>query len=63
MSEDGKIDAVLVEQRLEGRLAGSTDVGAAAGGVPGTVSADDEPGCDGAVDGCEVRGEEIELLV
>lgn len=62
VSEDGEVDAVLVEQGLESVLA-SCAGRAAFGGVPGAVAADDHPGGHGAVDGGEVCGEPVELLV
>ncbi|KAI1126507.1 hypothetical protein F5Y10DRAFT_211338 [Nemania abortiva] len=61
MAEDGEVDAVLVQQRLEGGLARSATT--PAGRVPGPVAADNNPGRDGAVDGRQVRGQERQLLV
>lgn len=63
VAEDGEVDAVLVQQRLEGVAAGlAPRVVAVARGIPRAVAGDDDPGRDGAVDGREVRGQERELL-
>lgn len=62
MAEDREVDAVLVEQGFE-RLLACGAGGTSLGGVPGAVAGDDDPGGDAAVDGGEVRGEPVELLV
>lgn len=63
MTEDGQVDAVLVQERLECGLAGTTAVVASSRGVPRAVTTDDEPGGDGAVDRSQVSLEEFQLLV
>ena len=63
MAEDGQVNAILVQERLEGSLAGAADVTTAPGRVPGTVTPDYNPGGDGAINGGEVGLEEFQLLV
>lgn len=63
VAEDAEVDAVLVEQRLEGGAARRAARRRLARRVPGPVARDHDPGRDGAVDGREVRGQERELLV
>jgi len=62
VSEDAKVDAIFVHQGFESLLARLADAPAPSR-IPRPVSGHDEPGCDGAINRCQICLQELELLV
>lgn len=61
MAEDSQVDAILVKEPFKRCLARCTT--RASSGVPRSMPSNNEPGCDGTVDGSKIRLEELELLI